>query len=310
MVGVSPSEEKVNSIAASQAGILTRRQALDAGMTEEMIKQRVSSGRWYRMKPGLYAVAGSPPHPHGLLVAATAALRAVVSHESAAELLDLPAVPRGRLVVTVPFRKTHRFPGVTVHQSTDLDPVDVVMIDDLPSTNTTRTIIDLAAVLGARRLERVIDHCLSSRELTYEELESRFDQLARRGKRGILKLREILKARGPGHVAPQTELEHCLHELLIACGLPEPESQHPLPWPSDQDGRVDFAYPGARLIIEADSRRWHTLAEAFERDRHRDNLAVLSGWRVLRFTWQQIKETPEEVCRAVRDALSPKPGNT
>jgi hypothetical protein len=42
---------------------------------------------------------------------------------------------------------------------------------------------------------------------------------------------------------------------------------------------VDLAYVDHLLVIEADSRRWHTQADAFLTDRERDNLAQLAGWR-------------------------------
>jgi very-short-patch-repair endonuclease len=69
------------------------------------------------------------------------------------------------------------------------------------------------------------------------------------------------------------------------------------------NGRVDFAYPKHNLVIEGDSRRWHTLLNSFEIDRLRDNAAQLAGWRVLRFTWQEITENPERVVSTIRLAL-------
>ena len=56
------------------------------------------------------------------------------------------------------------------------------------------------------------------------------------------------------------------------------------------NGRVDFAYPQIRLIIELDGRAWHSTLEAFESDRMRDNHAQLAGWRVLRITYRMLKE--------------------
>jgi hypothetical protein len=47
----------------------------------------------------------------------------------------------------------------------------------------------------------------------------------------------------------------------------------------------------------------HTGAEAFETDRWRQNLLVLNGWFVLRFTWAMIEEHPEKVIAMVREAI-------
>ncbi len=71
----------------------------------------------------------------------------------------------------------------------------------------------------------------------------------------------------------------------------------------DGVGRVDFAYPHERLLVEVDGRRWHSRDQAFDHDRRRDQEAVMAGWRVLRFTWRQVSQQPTEVAHAVRTVL-------
>lgn len=61
--------------------------------------------------------------------------------------------------------------------------------------------------------------------------------------------------------------------------------------------------PWARLILEADGRRWHTRLEDFDRDRQRDIEASLLGWTVLRFVWADLIERPAWVCDVVRQHL-------
>lgn len=48
---------------------------------------------------------------------------------------------------------------------------------------------------------------------------------------------------------------------------------------------------------------YHTGTEVFETDRRRQDLLVLAGWLVLRFTWTMIEEHPEEVIAMVREAI-------
>jgi very-short-patch-repair endonuclease len=48
---------------------------------------------------------------------------------------------------------------------------------------------------------------------------------------------------------------------------------------------------------------YHTGAEVFETDRRRQNLLVLDGWCVLRFTWAMIDERPAEVIAMVLEAI-------
>jgi very-short-patch-repair endonuclease len=67
---------------------------------------------------------------------------------------------------------------------------------------------------------------------------------------------------------------------------------------------IDFAHLGLRIAIEVDGRAHHTGRTAFERDRERQNILMLQGWLVLRFTWEQITQRPHEVLAAARAAVA------
>lgn len=43
-----------------------------------------------------------------------------------------------------------------------------------------------------------------------------------------------------------------------------------------------------RIVLEADSWTFHASRSAHARDCARYNLLVIHGWRVLRFTWEQV----------------------
>lgn len=65
----------------------------------------------------------------------------------------------------------------------------------------------------------------------------------------------------------------------------------------------DFLLERARLIVEVDGWAWHHTPERFQRDRSRQNGLILAGWRVLRFTWADLIERPEEVVQVVSAAI-------
>ena len=67
---------------------------------------------------------------------------------------------------------------------------------------------------------------------------------------------------------------------------------------------VDFCWPEERLIVETDGRR-HLTRAAFERDRARDALLTSVGWRVMRFTTQQVRGDPPTIAARVLSARSP-----
>ena len=68
-------------------------------------------------------------------------------------------------------------------------------------------------------------------------------------------------------------------------------------------GRVDFCFRDQRLVIECDGRRWHDLEDARDKDRRRDNELERAGWRLVRVTWEEVVERPQDVVRLVRDCL-------
>ena len=297
-------ELRVMELAARQSGYATRRQAIACGMHVDAIARRVNSKRWSRIKPGLYLVSGYSPSTRGLLVAATATLGAVVSHESAAELHGLPGTTRGLAVVTVRVRKTYRFPDVTVHQLTDLTEDQVVDVEALPVTSPLRTAVDLAARMGPLSIGRIVDHIVLKGQGSLDEVGDLVMKLARHGKPGMKCLHKVLEARAGGSFLGESQLEAMALRLFRQWDLPEPVPQLSLPWRSAVNGRVDFAYPQVRLIIELDGRAWHSTLEAFESDRMRDNHAQLAGWRVLRITYRMLKGQPEVVRDMIRQALA------
>jgi very-short-patch-repair endonuclease len=66
---------------------------------------------------------------------------------------------------------------------------------------------------------------------------------------------------------------------------------------------VDCAWPEARLIVELDGRTTHDTADAFEADRARDRRLEAAGWRVIRITWRQLRDTTAEVEADLRRLL-------
>jgi hypothetical protein len=106
---------------------------------------------------------------------------------------------------------------------------------------------------------------------------------------------------GPGS---RSALELAMKRLLDTRGLPKPEREYRVTLPNGIRIHIDFAYPAAHLAVETDGYAWHSSRQAFERDRERDALLQSMGWRVLRFTWAQIKWRPDYVASTIRTHLT------
>lgn len=67
---------------------------------------------------------------------------------------------------------------------------------------------------------------------------------------------------------------------------------------------VDFVWPGAGVIVEADGWSAHRTRAAFERDRLRDATLEAAGWRVIRITWRRLMREPEAVALQLEQLLA------
>ena len=67
-------------------------------------------------------------------------------------------------------------------------------------------------------------------------------------------------------------------------------------------GHVELVYRDVSLLVEADSRRHHSSFLDQTADRRHDNQFMAEGFRVLRFTWDDITTRPAWVAETVRRA--------
>ncbi len=93
-----------------------------------------------------------------------------------------------------------------------------------------------------------------------------------------------------------------MHRLLRSAGITGWKANQPVTI-AGSTYYLDVLFRGIRLLIEIDGREHHTGKEVFETDRWRQNVLMLDGWFVLRFTWAMLEECPDEVVAMVRAAL-------
>ena len=96
-------------------------------------------------------------------------------------------------------------------------------------------------------------------------------------------------------------MERRFMRIVREAGLPRPVQNHAL-LIDDRRLWLDACYPGLRIAIEIDGRAYHLLAEDWEHDLDRQNMLVLDGWLVLRFTSKVICDRPDHVIAQLRAA--------
>jgi hypothetical protein len=77
-----------------------------------------------------------------------------------------------------------------------------------------------------------------------------------------------------------------------------------VPSPSARPRPGKTSLPSPAVVVETDSRRFHSHRKAFEHDRLRDQRLTLAGYTVVRFTWRQVADDPRAVAQALQGLLA------
>jgi Transcriptional regulator, AbiEi antitoxin/Protein of unknown function (DUF559) len=274
-------------IAAGQLGLITREQALAAGVSPGAIRHRRRTGAWKPLRHGVYAVVAAPVTWEQRVLACVLAgpVGTVASYLSAAALHDFPDVVREGLEVTVPPGTQPRITGVRIHRPQELPDHDVRVLRGIPVTSYARTLVDCTGRLSLGQVARALDAGLVDRKTTLWSVERTLAPLGAAPGRHPAQLRLLLDERRSGVDSAESRPEIRILGVLRRGGLPVPVPQH---WVrlGGQRFRLDFAYPEQKVAIEYDGWDAHRSRSAFDRDRRRDRLLQLAGWIVLRFTSQ------------------------
>jgi hypothetical protein len=285
---------------ARQRGVVTRGQAVRHGLADDVIGNRIRSGRWTAMHWGVYATFSGEPGRDAVLWAAV--LRggpgAVLSHQTAAELMGLADEPSEVIHLTVPGgRHPQAIGGVRIHRSgrarAAAHPVQLP-----PRTRIEDTAIDLTQAAAC-----LDDACgwlcrAAGRRLTTAgRLRAGLD--SRPKVRWRADLRIVLAEIGSG---AHSLLEHrYIRDVERPHGLPPATRQAR----TDSGGRTRYAdnlYEDARLAIELDGQVAHAIEERWA-DIHRDNVHAAAGILTLRYNWADVTGRPCTVARQVAEVL-------
>ncbi|MBL8923210.1 MAG: DUF559 domain-containing protein [Myxococcaceae bacterium] len=282
--------------------MLHRDQALRAGLSLRQIQWRVRTGRWQRVHPGVYREAGAPTSWRASLHALVLWLGpdCVLSHRTAAELHGFPRYEATHALDVTVFRRVRESPGVRAHRTSHLASRELATISGLRVTSIERTLLDVSATEPQQHAQACLDHALSRKLTTLDRLEAFL--LRHTGHAGVAFLKALVHRYRGGDGPGESELESRVFELLDDEGLPRPVRQQTV-IAGGRTRRLDFRFPGTRVVLEADGYAYHSNIASFERDRARANALTLKGFRVLQWTWSAMKEHPARLLDELRVLL-------
>ena len=141
-----PDYQQLYETAESQAGYFAAHQARQCGFSWERLSSNVNTGRFIRIRRGIYRLTQFPGSEYEDLFVAW--LRtgpdSVISHESALALYDLSDTLPSEIHVIVLRTSSRRRPDIRQHTHR-LDADEVTKREGLPVTTVPRTLADVAA---------------------------------------------------------------------------------------------------------------------------------------------------------------------
>jgi hypothetical protein len=224
---------------------------------------------------------------------------AVVSHRSAAQMWGMPVSAPTRPEVSVP-SGAHPSPGPQIKvRAIDVPPGEVQSHHGLPVTSRQRTVVDCLLTLPPQQGCMLLDRML---QLGWVQLPGIVQAVHdARGRHGAARARAVLLGADSGTAS---EAERVAQALLSRGGVTGWVTGYTVLVGGGLAATLDLAFPHVLLAIEIDGWAWHTDPERFQVDRRRQNALVTAGWTVLRFTWADLVERPEQVLATVVSALS------
>ena len=294
-------QEALRRLAARQHSLFIRAQALAIGLSAKQIEGGARAGLWIRVYRGVYRIAGAPvTHEQRILAAVLACGQgAMASHRAAGWVWRLG--DEQDVDVSGPVNRKPA-PDVIIFHRLEL-PRRPVTHRGIPCADPLRTIVDLAALGDRTRVERALDRGVATGLVTVRAVEAELERRAGKGVAGCALLRSCLAARLDGAGGRTSDLESLMDRLIVRFGLPAPIRQF---WVPGTRYRLDYAWPEWLTTFEVDGYEPHAGLEAFRADRVRQNLLVLLGWTVLRFTWDDLRTRPAGVADQFWQAIKAK----
>jgi predicted transcriptional regulator of viral defense system len=248
---------QLRTIAHARLGVFTSKEALAVGYRVEDIRTELSTGRWVRLRKGIYISAAdvttTDARQRHLLdcLAVLLSLDAgpVLSHASAARLHAL-IIPRNqphdvRVTATDQWRRGR---GYRVARAA-LPDDDVRPWFAFRTTTVARTLVDCAREWSLTDSVIAIDAAMQELKVDRAEMHSAVLTGSHRvGIAGAARALELSDGRAESPLETRGRL------ALLSAGLPRPELQVDIHDHAGFIGRVDAWYDGAAIALEFDGR--------------------------------------------------------
>jgi very-short-patch-repair endonuclease len=290
--------QRLHRIAARQHGLFTRRQAQSAGFSPYQVRRRIQTGEWFTVLGQVLCLPGAQVTPTLRDRAAQLAVPgSVLAGPSAARLWGMP-VPDHEPHLYVPRHANSRLAGLRLLHGVP-DVRDVGWHGRTAITLRARTVYDCLRLLPALQATALLDRALQQGWIAVADLVDRIQRDTAR--RDLGKIVRVARGVVDG---TRSAAERVTTDLLRRGGIGGWLANQPIHDGRGLIGIGDIVFEAIKLVVELDGRAFHVTPEHFQRDRRRQNRLIAAGWTVLRFTWWDLTERPDDVLAQIRAAVA------
>lgn len=297
---------ELRRLLSRQDRLLTRRQALAAGIHPDVLHRRTRpGGPWQRILPGVYlTVTGTPTRNQRELAA-------LLYAGSGGTLTGPAALARhgiradSRVVdVLIPAKRQRKSLGfVVVHRTTRLPPY-VCYKGPVQFALPARAVADAVRAMGdLADVRAVVAAAVQNKRCTVGQLLA---ELEAGPVRGSALFRAAQAEVGQG---TRSGPEGALLALIRRGGLPEPWLNPRIFAGDELIGRPDAWWPEFGVAVEVDSREWHLSPADWERTMDKHDRMSEFDILVLHFTPRQIRDQPDKVLARIRGTIDRRRGH-
>lgn len=297
---IAARRRRASRLAEEQRGVIAARQLETLGWSSSAISRAADARLLRTVWPGVYGYGHCVLTRDGWLAAAALAAgddSALAARASAAARGLLK--PWSRIDVISMSQCGLTLPGLRVHQVT-LGPEERDVHRGLPVTSLARTALDVAAIEGVDRVGELLDEALLAEQ--YDHVEMSALLAARRGCRGVARLRAAVQNLGDDGVVFRSRAERRARDLLIGAGVTPPRVNAWFPTRAGHGHELDLWWPELMKNFEIDGPR-HLLPYRRRQDALRDADLRGFGIEISRFSAELVIEQPERALTEMLRAL-------
>jgi hypothetical protein len=292
----------LDDILDRQHDVITRKQALRAGVTQDALRHRLrAGGPWQILLPQVYvATTGTPSRGqqemgamlYGGPQSVVTGRAALACHRIRVELSDF-------VDVLVPLTRQRGDAGFVRLHRTSRMPEGHFQFGGIRYTLAARAVGDMVRGMGSLRDVRALVADAVQRERC--ELGELIAELNAGPRRESALFREALSEVIGGS---RSAAEGDLLKLITKAGLEMPLFNAEIYDGDEFVARPDAWYPELGIAIEIDSREWHLSPTQHKYTLRRGNRMEKYLINVLRFTPNDLRYEPEWVIAEIREAIS------